>query len=109
MNRIKVDDLRGVRPGYDVRVPYYGAVLEGPFDEIESMTPDEITFFVGPHLVTLPREQEIGIFGVLAPITITDAICLWEDTVGDSGEAPTDHEIHDYAVAVLRSVKVEHR
>lgn len=30
----------------------------------------------------------------------SDIIKLWEDTVGDSGEAPTDKELCDFARAV---------
>jgi hypothetical protein len=32
-----------------------------------------------------------------------EAVRLWEDTVGDSGEAPTDEELTTFANAVLAS------
>lgn len=33
-------------------------------------------------------------------VTRHEAVCLWEDTVGDSGRAPTDAELHLFAEAV---------
>lgn len=33
-------------------------------------------------------------------VTQHEAVCLWEDNVGDSGKAPTDEELHAYANAV---------
>lgn len=33
-------------------------------------------------------------------VTLNDAVCIWEDVVGDSGEAPTDEELHAFALAV---------
>lgn len=32
----------------------------------------------------------------------SDVVKLWEDTVGDSGEAPTDEELWEFALAVER-------
>lgn len=34
-------------------------------------------------------------------ITTHQAVCLWEDAVGDSGESPTDEELATFANAVL--------
>lgn len=36
-------------------------------------------------------------------VTLHEAVCLWEDNVGDSGRAPTDTELHDFAQAVQRA------
>lgn len=36
---------------------------------------------------------------------LTTAITLWEDRVGDSGEAPTDDELHTFALAVESAVR----
>lgn len=33
-------------------------------------------------------------------VTKHEAVCLWEDHVGDSGLAPTDEELHTFALAV---------
>lgn len=33
-------------------------------------------------------------------VTKNEAVCLWEDHVGDSGLAPTDEELHAFALAV---------
>jgi len=33
-------------------------------------------------------------------VTKHEAVCLWEDNVGDSGRAPTDLELHTFALAV---------
>jgi hypothetical protein len=33
-------------------------------------------------------------------VTKHEAVCLWEDHVGDSGQAPTDEELHTFARAV---------
>jgi hypothetical protein len=107
MHRIKVDDLRGIRPGYDVRVPYFGAVLEGPYDDILLINGDEITFKVGANDVTLTRDTEIGIFNAFERLNVSDAVCLWEDTVGDSGDAPSSKELHDYTIAVFEDIKVD--
>lgn len=33
-------------------------------------------------------------------VTKHEAVCLWEDHVGDSGKAPTDEELHAFALAI---------
>lgn len=33
-------------------------------------------------------------------VTKQEAVCMWEDHVGDSGRAPTDAELHRFALAV---------
>ena len=33
-------------------------------------------------------------------ISTQEAVCLWDDSVGDSGKAPTDQELTDFANAV---------
>lgn len=33
-------------------------------------------------------------------VTKNEAVCLWEDHVGDSGRAPTDEELHKFALAI---------
>jgi hypothetical protein len=33
-------------------------------------------------------------------VTRQEAVCIWEDHVGDSGHAPTDDELHTFALAV---------
>jgi len=33
-------------------------------------------------------------------VTKNEAVCIWEDNVGDSGRAPTDEELHTFALAV---------
>lgn len=33
-------------------------------------------------------------------VTRHEAVCIWEDNVGDSGDAPTDEELHTFATAV---------
>lgn len=105
--KIKVDNLRGIRPGYTVGVPTpWGTKVFGPYNDIRSMTPETIKFLVGGETVTLPREQEIDAFGVINALSTEEAVQLWEDHVGDSGKSPTDEEIRDFANAVLRSVGI---
>lgn len=33
-------------------------------------------------------------------VTLHEAVCIWEDNVGDSGRAPTDTELHTFALAI---------
>lgn len=33
-------------------------------------------------------------------VTLQEAVCIWEDNVGDSGHAPTDEELHLFAKAI---------
>lgn len=43
----------------------------------------------------------------MSDLTISAAVCLWEDTVGDSGELPTDAELATFANAVAAQVRAQ--